>query len=178
MRPKFPKLKVISLPSTRQYDARIRRLTFRYQVWRTQMRRLKDDGGRTWRGRRPPKPPPPTTTHYEGSTLILHRDEEHQPERHHQRPAVEWLVPQVGVHPNGRYGPLYYLDSYMVKTQHLLRTEPARRRLIVRGPDPLTFRALTQEWVRVPSQRPGKDPRFSVVGYHRWLCYVVKPRDH
>jgi hypothetical protein len=89
------------------------------------------------------------------------------------------VVPCAGLHPI--HGPCYYLDSYIVMHKQLLRTIPSKRLLVVRGPTPaesLTFKALQQEWVRYPSKGyallRGKDPKKSVVGFHRWLCYTVR----
>lgn len=172
--PKLGELKITQapanrwrLPSTKQIDARIRRQTRQYTIWREQYLRLKDDGGRWWAGPKPTKPPGPVSTYLtEGSTLVFHRE----PERRHPN-GTEWQVPCVGVHP--QHGPCYHLDSYMVMRLQLLRTIPSRRLLVVRGPTPaasLVFKALSQEWVRVPSDR---ESRFARYGYHRWLCYVV-----
>jgi hypothetical protein len=169
--PRFGELKItaapsVRLPSTAQIDARIRRQTTKFQMWRTQYLRLKDDGGRWWAGPKPTKPPNFVFTYLTegGRTLFFER----APERRHPHGTV-WEVPCVGIH--DRYGPCYHLDSYMVLNQQLLRTIPSKRLLVVRGPTPpqsLVFKALQQEWVRVPSDRGSKFARY---GYHRWLCY-------
>ena len=170
--PPPPRPQPIRLPSTRQIDQRIARQTKKRNVWREQYLRLKDDTGhgRWWSGGRPKKPPGPVfVAHPEGDphTLVFHRP----PERRYPN-GTEWVVPCVGLHP--RYGPCYYLDSVMVLQQQLLRTIPSRRLLVVRGPTPEqrpTFKALSQEWVRVPSDRGSKFARY---GYHRWVCCLVK----
>jgi hypothetical protein len=98
----------VRLPSTCQIDARIRRQTQKYAIWRAQYLRRKDEGGRTWAGPRPTKPPGPiTTTLAEGTILVFER----APERRHPEGTV-WIVPCVGIHPT--HGPCYYLDSKMV----------------------------------------------------------------
>lgn len=107
------------------------------------------------------------TTLAEGHTLVFSR----APERRHPEGTV-WLVPPVGIHPI--HGPCYHLDSYMVLNQQLLRTIPSKRVLVVRGPTPAespVFKALTQEWVRIPSDRGSKFARY---GYHRWLCFRLR----
>ena len=164
----------VRLPSTQQIDARIRRQTTKFRIWRTQYLRLKCDGGRTQRGPRPTKPPGPValTVAEDGTTLVFSR----APERRHPE-GTEWIVPCAGVHPT--HGPCYYLDSLMVMNQQLLRTVPSRRLLVVRGPTPAdspVFKALQQEWVRIPSDRGTPHARRRR-GYHRWLCCLVeRPR--
>jgi hypothetical protein len=180
--PNAPKPQPIRLPSTAQIDARIRRQTLAYARWRQQYLRLKDDGGRTHAGPRPVKPPPFVTTSYTEGTRDLvftrppcRREKKWLDERVEPL-GVIWTVPCVGVHPI--HGPCYYLDSMMVLRKQLLRTIPSRNLLVVRGPNPLTFKAIQQEWVRYPmpgyAAIRGKDPKKSVVGLHRWLCYVVR----
>lgn len=162
-----PRQQPIRLPSTAHIDARIVRQTRKYRLWREQYLRLKGDGGRWWAGPKPKRPPAfVSLLTYEGSTptLVFSRP----PDRRHPDGTL-WPVPCVGVHPD--HGPCYHLDSYMVMHEQLLRTIPRRRRLVVRGPTPAqspVFQALTQEWVRVPSDRSNR------VGYHRWICYVVR----
>jgi hypothetical protein len=159
-----PRPQPIKLPSTRQIDARIRRQSKKYAIWREQYLRLKDEGGRWWRGPRPRKPPEDVYTHiYPTGTLVFYR----RPGRRHPH-VTEYVVPRAAVHPT--LGPLYHLDSAMAMHYHFLRTIPSRRLLVSRGPTPqdsVTFKALSQEWVRVPSDRSNR------IGYHRWLCCLV-----
>jgi hypothetical protein len=175
--PKITQQPAVRLPSTAQIDARIARQTHRLAVYIADRHRLKDvtGHGRRLRGPRPTKPPPPVTSTFrpEGGTLMLI-----QPPDPRRRPWMEdedlvWQVPVVALHP--RFGPLFHLDSTMVMRYKFLRTVPSRRLLVVRGPHrpaldtdavepPLTFKAISQEYVRSPSGR---------FGYHRWLCYIV-----
>ena len=84
----------VRLPSTRQIDARIRRQTRTYTIWRTQYLRLKCDGGRWWAGPRPTKPPGPVflSIAEDGTTLVFHR----APERRHPE-GTDWIVPLEAV---------------------------------------------------------------------------------
>jgi hypothetical protein len=166
--PPPPRPQPIRLPSTALIDARIRRQTKKRNLWREQYLRLREDGGRWWSGGRPKKPPGPVVlfTYPDDLTLVFHRE----PERRHPE-GTDWVVPCVGVHP--KHGPCYHLDSVMVMQQQLLRTVPSKRLLVVRGATAdqrPVFRALSQEWVRVPSDRGSNFARY---GYHRWLCCIV-----
>ena len=84
------------------------------------------------------------------------------PDRRHPH-GTEYIVPLAGIHPKD--APCYHLDSYIGAQPATLAndSEPPSPRKPMPPDLSATFKALSQEWVRVPSGRS------SHVGYHRWL---------
>lgn len=156
----------VRLPSTKQIDARDRRIAKRYQVCQQRSHERRARGISRYLAGKPPRSPrAPVHTfvvHSEGSllpTLVFQR----APTRKEPDPTP-WIVPCVHVHPV--HGPLFYLDSYMIKNkrQQYFRTVPSRRLLITKGPTPdqsVTFKALQQKWVRIASERDAPCPSAS-----------------
>jgi hypothetical protein len=109
------------LPSTAVWDRRIARQTRRYQQWREQYLRRKDEGGRTQRGHRD-RPSRPARSPFHSSkaptpSLVFTRE----PERRHPD-GTFYVVPPAAIHP--KFGICYHLTSDMVMHYQLLRTTP------------------------------------------------------